>query len=110
MRALVEQSTARLDVFDYASVLHSIEDEFWSFCDNYLELVKLRSYADDDTPGRRSAVATLSWALRAFLRMLAPFVPFVTEEVWSWSFAEDDEKSVHATRWPVVDEVDDRGL
>ncbi len=67
----------------------SIEESFWHFCDHYLELVKLRSYSDDDTPGRRSALAALGLGLNAYLRLLAPFLPFVTDEVWSWRFAGD---------------------
>jgi valyl-tRNA synthetase len=106
MRTVIDQATRAFDAFDYATALQVIEDSFWSFCDHYLELVKLRSYADEDTPGRRSAVATLSWALRVFLRLLAPFVPFVTEEVWSWRFTDSDRPSVHTARWPETTEVD----
>jgi valyl-tRNA synthetase len=105
MRTVIVQATKAFDNFDYAAALQVAEDAFWSFCDHYLELVKLRSYAEEDTPGRRSAVATLSWALRAFLRLLAPFVPFVTEEVWSWRFATEDRPSVHTESWPTEEEV-----
>jgi valyl-tRNA synthetase len=106
MRTVIGQSTRAFEAFDYATALQVIEDSFWSFCDHYLELVKLRSYAEEDTPGRRSAVATLGWAVRAYLRLLAPFVPFVTEEVWSWRFSDGDQPSVHTARWPVTGEVD----
>jgi valyl-tRNA synthetase len=105
MRTVIEQATKAFDSFDYATALQVAEDAFWSFCDHYLELVKLRSYAEEDSPGRRSAVAALSWSLRTFLRLLAPFVPFVTDEVWSWRFAADGRPSVHTTSWPTVDEV-----
>ena len=75
--------------------------------DGYLELVKLRSYTDEDTPGRRSALAALGLALNAYLRLLAPFMPYVTEEVWSWSFAgEDRTKSVHTSVWPTTAEFE----
>ena len=106
MRTVIDQATRAFDSFDYATALQVIEDSFWSFCDHYLELVKLRSYAEEDTPGRRSALATLSWTLGAFLRLLAPFVPFVTEEVWSWRFADDGRPSVHTADWPVIAEVE----
>jgi valyl-tRNA synthetase len=106
MRTVIDQATRAFEAFDYATALQVIEDSFWSFCDHYLELVKLRSYAEEDTPGRRSAIAALSWSLKAFLRLLAPFVPFVTEEVWSWRFADDDRPSVHTSQWPSVDEID----
>jgi valyl-tRNA synthetase len=107
MRTVIEQSTKAFDGFDYAAALQVAEEAFWSFCDNYVELVKLRSYDDEDTPGRRSAVASLVWGLRTFLRLLAPFVPYVTEEVWSWRFAADSgrDRSVHTAVWPSVDEV-----
>jgi valyl-tRNA synthetase len=105
LRAVVDQATRAFEAFDYASALQVVEEAFWSFCDHYLELVKLRSYAEEDSPGRRSAVATLGFALRTFLKLLAPFVPFVTEEVWSWRFATDAEPSIHTARWPVSDEA-----
>ena len=103
---VVGQATRAFDIFDYATALQVIEDSFWSFCDHYLELVKLRSYSEEDSPGRRSALATLSWALRTFLRLLAPFVPFVTEEVWSWRFADNDRPSVHTSGWPEIAEFE----
>jgi valyl-tRNA synthetase len=106
MRTVINQATVAFESFDYATALQLVEENFWSFCDHYLELVKLRSYADDDSPGRRSALATLGWALRAFLRLLAPFVPFVTEEVWSWRFADGDRPSVHTAKWPAASEVE----
>jgi len=106
LRSVIEQATVAFESFDYATALQVVEESFWSFCDHYLELVKLRSYAEDDSPGRRSALATLGWALRAFLRLLAPFVPFVTEEVWSWRFADGARPSVHTEKWPANSEVD----
>jgi valyl-tRNA synthetase len=87
LRGSIEQATKAFEGFDYAAALQAAEEDFWTFCDHYLELVKLRSYDEEDTPERRSAVAALAWGLRVFLRLLAPFLPFVTEEVWSWRFA-----------------------
>ena len=106
LRAVIGSATRSFDGFDYASALNVVEEAFWSFCDDYLELVKLRSYSDDDTPRRRSAIATLAWSLRAFLRLFAPFLPYVTEEVWSWRFAGPErERSVHTAPWPSSSEV-----
>jgi valyl-tRNA synthetase len=106
LRAVVDQATRALEAFDYAAALQVVEEAFWNFCDHYLELVKLRSYADEDSAGRRSAIATLAWGLRTFLRLFAPFLPYVTEEVWSWRFAgEDRNGSVHTTAWPSSGEV-----
>jgi valyl-tRNA synthetase len=107
LRGSIAAATKAFEGFDYAAALQAAEEDFWTFCDHYLELVKLRSYDEEDTPERRSAVAALAWGLRVFLRLLAPFLPFVTEEVWSWRFASDEgrERSVHTAPWPAEAEV-----
>ncbi|MCA9728371.1 MAG: class I tRNA ligase family protein, partial [Candidatus Eisenbacteria bacterium] len=106
LRSVVDQSTAAFERFEYAVALQTTEDAFWSFCDDYLELVKSRSYAEEDTPGRRSAVATLHAALSVFLRLLAPFLPYVTEEVWSWRLAGEGRwRSIHTAPWPEASEL-----
>jgi valyl-tRNA synthetase len=107
LRTVIEQASDAFATFDYAAALQVVEESFWTFCDHYLELVKLRSYSDEDTPARRSAIATLRWALDCYLRLLAPFLPYVTEEVWSWRFAGDGaRRSVHTSPWPSTDEID----
>jgi valyl-tRNA synthetase len=106
LRDLVEQATRSFDAFEYAGALQITEERFWEFCDDYLELVKVRSYADDDTPARRSAIAVLQLSLRTFLRLFAPFMPFVTEEIWSWRFAADgSSRSIHTSAWPGAEET-----
>ncbi|MCD4749515.1 MAG: valine--tRNA ligase [Thermoanaerobaculales bacterium] len=109
LRGTIAAATDAFEAFDYATALQVAEDDFWRFCDHYLELVKLRSYAEEDTAGRRSAIAALTWGLKTFLRLLAPFLPFVTEEVWSWRFAAEEgrERSIHTSAWPIVGEVDE---
>ena len=90
------EATAQLDGYDYAAALQGIERAFWSFCDVYIELAKDRSYRDDDPAGRASARAALCLCLDAFTRALAPFLPFVTDEVWrTWQ-----QGSVHRAPWP----------
>ena len=106
MRTVITQATASFESFDYAAALQVSEEAFWNFCDHYLELVKIRSYLDEDTPARRSALAGLAWGLKTFLRLLAPFLPYMTEEVWSWRFSgEGRNRSVHTSQWPAVDEA-----
>ena len=69
------RATASFDGFEYAAALQATEEAFWDFCDNYLEIVKVRAYAESRVAGARSALATLQLALRVFLRLLAPALP-----------------------------------
>lgn len=103
---VVKNATKAFDEYDYAQALQITEELFWHFCDHYVELVKGRSYSETDTVGRESAHATLHWCLKTFVRLFAPFMPYITEEVWSWRFAGAGKDSfVHSTKWPEVSEV-----
>ena len=96
LSTLIDAATAAHDGFDYARALELTETFFWSFCDDYVELVKTRAYGEGEAGGTDSARATLALALSALHRLFAPFLPFVTEEVWSWW----QEGSVHLAAWP----------
>ena len=103
LRALVAGATRDLENFECGKALAEVEQFFWSrFADNYLELVKARAREGDG-----SAVQTLRFALSVLLRLFAPVLPFVTEEIWSLMFAKArNEPFIHTAKWPSEKEFD----
>ncbi len=114
LAALVEESSKNYDAYQYAHALQETESFFWThFTDTYLELAKVRARAfedgatGDDAAASGSAVASLRLGLSVLMRLFAPVLPYISEEVWSWSFADEYAadgdsvaRSIHAAAWP----------
>ncbi|MCD4549621.1 valine--tRNA ligase [Schaalia sp. lx-260] len=105
LRNVIRLSSEALEAYDHTKALETTESFFWTFCDDYLELVKERAYNHEgkwSAAQAQSARTALAIVINTVVRLLAPYLPFVTEEVWSWY----REGSVHTTLWPHVDELD----
>ncbi|WP_173924074.1 valine--tRNA ligase [Agromyces sp. Marseille-P2726] len=101
---VVASATRAYDGYDHARALEATETFFWTFCDDYLELVKERAYGEP-SPEQASAVAALKTALSVLLRLFAPVISFAAEEAWRWSH----DGSVHLATWPTADDLAARG-
>ena len=98
----VGRATADLERYEFGKALQETETFFWTrFTDTTIELLKGRARNESDPEGAASAVAALRLGLSVLLRLFAPVLPYITEEVWSWAYAEETgEPSVHAAGWP----------
>ncbi len=101
LAALVEDATSELEHYEYAKALAKIESFFWDFCDNYIEAAKSRRYGDHGPEKAASADNAMRLAMSVMLRLLAPYLSFVTDEVWSWT----NEGSIHRATWPDSREI-----
>ena len=106
----IKEATEAFDRYEFSKARRETDLLFWQVCDDYLEIVKDRLYNPESRgeDARRSAQYTLQRLLRSILKMYAPILPFITEEVFSWKFAEEEKvKSIHNSAWPEAEKYDE---
>jgi valyl-tRNA synthetase len=101
LREAERLATDMFEVYNYAGSKRTIEEFFWFFCDNYVEFIKYRIYNDD-----KSSNYTLNMVFLSVLKMLAPFMPYITEEIYTILYSDNDIKSIHIAEWPDYNKLD----
>ncbi len=96
----IEKVTSLFEQYDYYTARREVERFFWIFCDDYLEFVKYRVYGGD-----ASVRQHLDGVFLAILKMLAPFMPYITDEIYAKRYSKvDGSTSIHVSKWPVSGE------
>ncbi len=106
LQDIVKESTATFENYEFSKTKQMVENFFWhTFCDNYLEMIKGRIYSEEKaSPERRSAQYTLYKVMLTILKLMAPILPHITEEVYSYFFKDHESvESIHLTSWPTYD-------
>lgn len=106
----IQEATTAFDSYEYSKAKQTIEAFFWKdFCDNYLELIKSRMYEPKSPEQKKSAQYSLSVCLSAIVRLMAPFTPFITEEVYNlYLKSHEGHKSIHLAEWPKAPEINEQ--
>ena len=103
LQHLIKQATEAFDAYEYSKVKNSFDNFFWNtFCDYYLEIVKDRLYNPykRGKEARQSAQYTLHTALQVLLKLFAPIMPFITEEIYAQHYNKEEKNSIHISAWP----------
>ena len=106
LQNVVDVCTKQWDVYEYSKAKSEVDYFFWhTFCDNYLEIVKYRFYESEKfgAESKLSAQYTLYTAVLTMLKLYAPIMPHITEEIFHWNFSEIEKgESIHTSKWPVI--------
>ena len=107
-----ERATNGMEQYEYSVAMNRAEYFFWKvLCDNYLEIVKKRLYSDDDPAGKQSAQYALYRIIYGSLRLFAPVLVHVTEELYQAIFRKyEGHESLHLAKWPNPDFMDEEAL
>ncbi len=104
---IIKESTASFEKYEYSKAKMEVENFFWhTFCDYYLEIAKDRLYNPQGYEAWEIASAryTLHYVLNAVIKLIAPIMPHVTEEIYQHYFSEIENcKSIHVSKWPAFD-------
>ena len=103
LNQVINSCTDYFDHYDFRLARNTVIEFFWKeFCDNYLEIVKDRLYNVEQRGeiARKSALFALYTAGRTIIGLLAPFLPYITEEIYDQLYKEEGVDSIHLSKWP----------